>query len=63
MKYTDCGQINVYLNYGMYWIMNVVTGSENNPQAVLIIGIDNIIGYGKVDREIKIDKSFYRENF
>ena len=30
------GSLYVYLVYGMYWMLNVVTGFENDPQAVLI---------------------------
>ena len=59
--YADGGHVYVYLIYGMYWMLNVVTGTKNNPQAVLIRGIDKIIGSGKVGRELKIDKSFYGE--
>jgi len=40
----------------------VVTGNENHPQAVLIRGIEDIIGPGKVGRELKIDKGFYGES-
>ena len=62
IMYAEGGQLYVYLIYGMYWMLNIVTGVENNPQAVLIRGIDKIIGSGKVGRELKIDKSFYGEN-
>ena len=62
IMYSEGGHVYVYLIYGMYWMLNVVTGMENNPQAVLIRGIDNIIGSGKVGRELKMDKSFYGEN-
>lgn len=62
IMYSDGGNVYVYLIYGMYWMLNVVTGMENHPQAVLIRGIDEIIGSGKVGRELKIDKSFYGEN-
>jgi DNA-3-methyladenine glycosylase len=62
IMYAEGGHIYVYLIYGMYWMLNVVTGVENQPQAVLIRGIDNIIGSGKVGRELKIDKTFYGEN-
>jgi DNA-3-methyladenine glycosylase len=61
IMYAEGGHVYVYLIYGMYWMLNVVTGSENHPQAVLIRGIDKIIGSGKVGRELKIDKSFYGE--
>jgi DNA-3-methyladenine glycosylase len=57
------GCVYVYLIYGMYWMLNVVTGHEEEPQAILIRGINNIIiGSGKVGRELKIDKSFYGED-
>jgi len=62
VMYAEGGRAYVYLIYGMYWMLNVVTGAENHPQAVLIRGINNIIGSGKVGRELKIDKSFYGES-
>lgn len=62
IMYSAGGHVYVYLIYGMYWMLNVVTGDENHPQAVLIRGIDNIIGSGKVGRELKMDKSFYGED-
>jgi len=62
IMYSEGGYVYVYLIYGMYWMLNVVTGNENHPQAVLIRGIDRIIGSGKVGRELRMDKSFYGEN-
>ncbi len=62
IMYAIGGKVYVYLIYGMYWMLNVVTGTENHPQAVLIRGIDKIIGSGKVGRELKIDKSYYGED-
>jgi len=62
IMYSEGGHVYVYLIYGMYWMLNVVTGIEDNPQAVLIRGIDKIVGSGKVGRELKMDKSFYGEN-
>ncbi|MEI6753564.1 MAG: DNA-3-methyladenine glycosylase [Paludibacter sp.] len=62
IMYSEGGKVYVYLIYGMYWMLNFVTGPETHPQAVLIRSIDNIIGSGKVGRELKIDKSFYGEN-
>lgn len=62
IMYADGGTIYVYFIYGMYWLLNVVTATENNPQAVLIRGIENIIGPGRVGRELKIDRSFYGES-
>lgn len=62
VMFSEGGRVYVYLIYGMYWMLNVVTGAENHPQAVLIRGINNIVGSGKVGRELKIDKSFYAED-
>lgn len=62
VMYSQAGNIYVYLIYGMYWLLNFVTGEENHPQAVLIRGIDNIIGSGRVGRELKVDKNFYGES-
>jgi DNA-3-methyladenine glycosylase len=59
IMYHSGGVIYVYLIYGMYWMLNFVTGPENNPQAVLIRGLDKIQGPGKITRQLKIDGSFY----
>ncbi len=52
------GYIYVYLIYGMYNMLNFVTGSEDNPQAVLIRGIEGFDGPGKLTKHLKIDKEF-----
>jgi len=62
VMYSEGGLVYVYLIYGMYWMLNVVTGTKNDPQAVLIRGIDKIKGSGKVGRELKMDKSYYGES-
>ncbi|MDO9152670.1 MAG: DNA-3-methyladenine glycosylase [Paludibacter sp.] len=62
VMYAEGGSVYVYLIYGMYWMLNFVTGAKNEPQAVLICGIDAIVGSGRVGRVLKIDKSFYAEN-
>ena len=62
VMYSEGGLVYVYLIYGMYWMLNVVTGTTDHPQAVLIRGIDKIKGSGKVGRELKMDKSYYGEN-
>jgi DNA-3-methyladenine glycosylase len=62
IMYADGGKVYVYLIYGMYWMLNVVTGDENHPQAVLIRGLDDVIGSGKVGRVLKMDKTFYGED-
>ena len=56
------GFLYIYLIYGMYWMLNIVTGQENEPQAVLIRGLENLYGPGRITRKLQIDKSFYDED-
>ena len=64
------GVYYVYLIYGMYWMLNIVTGKNNQPQAVLIRGIKefdpatgkvfaNHNGPGRTGKVLGINKSFY----
>lgn len=62
VMYGRGGRIYVYLIYGMYWMLNFVTGEENNPQAVLIRALEGLTGPGKLTRELGIDRSFYGED-
>ncbi len=60
--YEKGGIAYVYLCYGIHSLLNVVTGQENFPQAVLIRGIENYAGPGKLTKYLKIDTSFNGEN-
>ncbi|MEK7500505.1 MAG: DNA-3-methyladenine glycosylase [Patescibacteria group bacterium] len=51
------GTIYVYLIYGMYHCLNLVTEKENYPAAVLIRGVAGVNGPGKVCRHFQIDRS------
>ena len=62
IMYHEGGKIYVYLIYGMYWMLNFVTGEQDVPQAVLIRAIEGFDGPGKLTRELKIDRSFYGED-
>lgn len=62
IMYAAGGHVYVYLIYGMYWMLNFVTGSAGNPQAVLIRGVDGINGPGKITKRFAIDGSFYGED-
>jgi len=56
------GTVYVYLIYGQYWLLNLVTGHEGDASAVLIRGIDGFPGPGRVGRKLQLDRSFYRES-
>lgn len=62
IMFDEGGKIYVYFIYGMYWMLNVVTGEKDNPQAVLIRGVEGFKGPGILTREIGIDGSFYGED-
>jgi DNA-3-methyladenine glycosylase len=56
------GILYVYMIYGMYWMLNIVTGLSGQPQAILIRGVRGITGPGRVARMLLVDKTFNREN-
>jgi DNA-3-methyladenine glycosylase len=58
----DGGHIYMYLIYGIYWMMNVVTGIEDQPQAVLIRGLREARGPGRLTRLPGLDGAFYGED-
>lgn len=59
LLYAEGGKIYVYLIYGMYWLLNLVTGHEGSPQGIMIRAVEGIYGPGRVGRELKLDASFY----
>jgi DNA-3-methyladenine glycosylase len=62
IMFNEGGYLYIYLIYGMYWMLNIVTGEENNPQAILIRGVETISGPGKLTKSLGIDRSYYGED-
>lgn len=62
IMYHEGGRLYVYFVYGMYWMLNIVTGKENDPQAVLIRGLEKCPGPGRVTKLLGIDRTFYGED-
>ncbi|MDG5799246.1 DNA-3-methyladenine glycosylase [Marinilabiliaceae bacterium ANBcel2] len=56
------GKIYVYLIYGIHWLLNITTGAEDDPQAILIRGSREIKGPGRIGKALALDKSFYDED-
>jgi len=48
VMYEEGGTIYIYLIYGMYWMLNIVSGKKDKPEAVLIRGIAEISEDGKL---------------
>lgn len=52
--YADAGTIYIYLCYGMHWLLNVVTGDAEDPQAVLIRACVDAPGPGRLTKALRI---------
>ena len=48
----------VYLCYGVHEMLNLVTGPSGQPSAILIRGVEGIVGPGRVTRALGIDRRF-----
>ncbi len=62
IMYHEGGRLYIYFVYGMHWMLNIVASGKNNPQAVLIRGLENFPGPGRVTKILGIDRSFYGED-
>ncbi len=56
IMFGPAGRWFVYFTYGMHWMLNVVTGKERYPAAVLIRGIEGVNGPGRVTKFLHVDK-------
>lgn len=56
------GHLYLYFVYGMHWMLNVVTGHADSPQAVLIRGVSQFSGPGRLTKGLGIEGSFNRED-
>ena len=61
IMFGPAGHWYVYLCYGMHWLLNVVTGPENYPAAVLFRGMEEVSGPGRLTKHLGIDKKQDRE--
>ena len=60
--YEQGGVAYVYLCYGIHYLLNIVSGEKDHPEAVLIRAIDGFDGPGKLTKFLKIDISLNGEN-
>ena len=62
VMYQKAGTIYIYLCYGMHWLLNIVTGEENEPEAVLIRACVDADGPGKLTKKLGITGDFNRQS-
>ncbi len=62
IMYERGGFAYVYLCYGIHNMLNIVSGQQGHPEAVLIRGIENFDGPGKLTKALLIDRSLNGEN-
>lgn len=55
--FADAGTLYVYLCYGMHWMLNIVTGDAEDPQAILIRACVEAPGPGKLTKKLGITGS------
>lgn len=60
--YMDAGTIYVYLCYGVHWLLNIVTGDEDDPQAVLIRACVDAPGPGRLTKALHITGLLNRQD-
>lgn len=63
VMYGPAGTIYIYLCYGMHWMLNIVTGEENQPEAVLIRACEGKYnGPGKLTKALGITGQLNRNS-
>lgn len=58
--YESGGITYVYLCYGIHSMLNIVTGEEDHPEAVLIRGVEGAVGPGRATKHLNIST---KDNF
>ena len=60
--YAEAGTIYVYLCYGIHWLLNIVTGEKEQPEAVLIRACAEANGPGKLTKALCITGELNRKS-
>lgn len=60
--YAEAGTIYVYLCYGIHWLLNIVTGEKEQPEAVLIRACAEANGPGKLTKALRITGELNRKS-
>ncbi len=56
IMFAEPGTIYIYMIYGMYFMLNIVTEKKDYPAAILIRGAGEYVGPGRLTKALEIDK-------
>jgi DNA-3-methyladenine glycosylase len=59
VMFGPAGYFYVYRIYGLHWMLNVVTGDVGEATAVLIRGVEGVVGPGRVAAALGIDATLH----
>ena len=62
VMYGEAGTVYIYLCYGMHWMLNLVTGEKDQPEAVLIRACAEAPGPGKLTKMLGITGELNRSS-
>ena len=62
VMYWAGGRAYVYLCYGIHSLLNLTTGPEGHPEAVLIRACEGAEGPGRLTKKLGVDKMFHTQN-
>jgi len=62
VMYREAGTVYIYLCYGMHWMLNIVTGEKEQPEAVLIRACLEARGPGKLTKQLGITGDLNRSS-
>ena len=57
VMFEEGGRLYVYLCYGIHNMLNITTGTDGHPEAVLIRGVEGAEGPGKLTKALLIDRT------
>lgn len=60
IMYEAGGNAYVYLCYGIHSLLNITTGEEGHPEAVLLRAVEGSTGPGRLTKRLSIDRSLNR---
>ena len=61
IMYEAGGNAYVYLCNGIHSLLNITTGEEGHPEAVLIRAVEGAVGPGRLTKRLSIDRALNRK--